>query len=143
MENKVAKILRSIGKGTMIGGTIFAIILGFYLYNEVYSLEDGVIFAIVVSIIFTEFVTGMLFIGFSEVIYLLQKGVNNSKNQPTTNYARQEAVIQTEKKTNVDQIENNSIIKELNSYKELLATNIISQEEYDKKEKELLSMIRK
>lgn len=143
MENKVGKILRAIGKGTMIGGTLFAIILGIYLYNEFYSLEDGVIFAIVISIIFTEFVTGMLFFGFSEVIYLLQKGVNNSKSQPTTNYVRQDTVIKTEKQTKDEHFENDSIIKELNSYKELLETNVISQEEYDKKEKELLSMIRK
>lgn len=142
MENKVGKILKAIGKGTMIGGTLFAIILGIYLYNEFYSLEDGVIFAIVISIIFTEFVTGMLFFGFSEVIFLLQKSVN-SKNQSITNIVEREVVIKEDKQQNNVQQENDSIIEELNSYKELLDSSVITQEEYDKKEKELFSMIKK
>lgn len=62
-QNSVAKVLRIIGIAVMIGGFILATIEGPGESNGGMTL----------SALFSSFVTGMLFIGFSEVIALLQK----------------------------------------------------------------------
>ncbi|MBT2663353.1 hypothetical protein [Bacillus sp. ISL-45] len=63
IQNSVAKVLRIIGFAVMIGGFILATIEGPGESNGRMSL----------TALFSSFVTGMLFIGFSEVIALLQK----------------------------------------------------------------------
>ncbi|MBT2640428.1 hypothetical protein [Bacillus sp. ISL-39] len=63
IQNSVAKVLRIIGFAVMIGGFILATIEGPGESNGGMSL----------TALFSGFVTGMLFIGFSEVIALLQK----------------------------------------------------------------------
>jgi len=66
-QNSVAKVLRIIGIAIMIGGFILATIEG-----PVES-EGGYNGGMTLTALFSSFVTGMLFIGFSEVIALLQK----------------------------------------------------------------------
>lgn len=62
-QNSVAKVLRIIGFAVMIGGFLLASIEGPGESTRGMTL----------SALFSSFVTGMLFIGFSEVIALLQK----------------------------------------------------------------------
>lgn len=62
-QNPVAKVLRIIGFAVMIGGFLLASIEG-------PGESTG---GMTLSALFSSFVTGMLFIGFSEVIALLQK----------------------------------------------------------------------
>lgn len=62
-QNSVAKVLRIIGFAVMIGGFLLASIEG-------PGESTG---GMTLSALFSSFVTGMLFIGFSEVIALLQK----------------------------------------------------------------------
>ncbi|WP_417900467.1 hypothetical protein ABN702_09565 [Bacillus haimaensis] len=66
MENKVGVILRIIGFGI--------IIIGFILAIKVISETES--FGLGVPLFFETFVTGMVFIGFAEVINLLQS-INN------------------------------------------------------------------
>ncbi|MCM3575366.1 hypothetical protein M3172_19380 [Mesobacillus subterraneus] len=66
-QNPVAKVLRIIGFAVMIGGFILAAIEG-----PVES-DGGYNGGMTLTVLFSSFVTGMLFIGFSEVIALLQK----------------------------------------------------------------------
>ncbi|MBT2641504.1 hypothetical protein J7I80_04650 [Bacillus sp. ISL-41] len=63
-QNSVAKVLRIIGLAIMIGGFILATIEG------PGESDNG---GMTLTALFSSFVTGMLFIGFSEVITLLQK----------------------------------------------------------------------
>ncbi|MGV2939229.1 hypothetical protein AB5I83_06530 [Mesobacillus sp. LC4] len=62
-QNSVAKVLRIIGFAVMIGGFLLASIEG-------PGESTG---GMTLSALFSSFVTGMLFIGFAEVIALLQK----------------------------------------------------------------------
>ncbi|MGM0835451.1 MAG: hypothetical protein ACQEV7_04800 [Bacillota bacterium] len=73
MENKVGGILRIIGYGIIIIGFIFA----------VQVISETEIFRLGVALFFKMFVTGMVFIGFAEVINLLQS-INN-KIKPLDN----------------------------------------------------------
>lgn len=66
-QNSVAKVLRIIGFAVMIGGFILATIEG---PGESEGVHNG---GMTLTALFSSFVTGMLFIGFSEVIALLQK----------------------------------------------------------------------
>ncbi|WLR57260.1 hypothetical protein LC048_10580 [Mesobacillus subterraneus] len=66
-QNIVAKVLRIIGIVIMIGG--FFITLNMGSRAEEVGLHSGIAW----PVLFSSFVTGMLFIGFSEVIALLQK----------------------------------------------------------------------
>jgi hypothetical protein len=66
-QNSVAKVLRVIGFVIMIGGIFIALSLGSR------APEVGQNWGIALPALFSSFVTGMLFIGFSEVIALLQK----------------------------------------------------------------------
>ncbi|ESU33487.1 hypothetical protein G3A_06095 [Bacillus sp. 17376] len=61
-QNSVAKVLRVIGIIIMIGGFFLALTTG--------SSQN---LGMALPVLFSSFVTGMLFIGFSEVIALLQK----------------------------------------------------------------------
>ncbi|MFT9596306.1 hypothetical protein [Mesobacillus sp.] len=61
-QNIVAKVLRVIGIAIMIGGFFLALTTG--------SSQN---LGMALPVLFSSFVTGMLFIGFSEVIALLQK----------------------------------------------------------------------
>lgn len=65
-QNSVAKVLRIIGFAVMIGGFILAAIAG------PGESEGGYNGGMTLTALFSSFVTGMLFIGFSEVISLLQ-----------------------------------------------------------------------
>lgn len=80
MENKVGGILRIIGFGI--------IIIGFFLAVQVISETE--IFRMGVALFFEMFVTGMVFIGFAEVIILLQS-INN-KIKPHENDGKKEHV---------------------------------------------------
>ncbi|MBT2682317.1 hypothetical protein [Bacillus sp. ISL-37] len=66
-QNSVAKVLRVIGFVIMIGGFFIALSLGSR------ASEMGQNWELTLPALFSSFVTGMLFIGFSEVIALLQK----------------------------------------------------------------------
>ena len=66
-QNSVAKVLRIIAFAIMIGGFILATIAG------PGESEGGYNGGFTLSALFSSFVTGMLFIGFSEVIALLHK----------------------------------------------------------------------
>ncbi|WP_226674819.1 hypothetical protein [Mesobacillus jeotgali] len=66
-QNIVAKVLRVIGIVIMIGGFFIALSMGSR------ASEVGLNSGIALPALFSSFVTGMLFIGFSEVIALLQK----------------------------------------------------------------------
>lgn len=61
-QNSVAKVLRVIGIIIMIGGFFIALTTG--------SSQN---LGMALPVLFSSFVTGMIFIGFSEVIALLQK----------------------------------------------------------------------
>lgn len=68
MNNAVGKILRKIGFFNMVAGVFVGFILG-----DVHSLSDsGANWGVVLLWGAVGFVSGMTFIGFSEVIYLLQ-----------------------------------------------------------------------
>lgn len=69
-QNSVAKVLRFIGIAIMIGGLFFAIIIGSS------APEGGLFWSSALTVLFSGFTTGMLFVGFSEVIALLQKIYN-------------------------------------------------------------------
>jgi hypothetical protein len=66
-QNSVAKVLRLIGIAIMIVGFFLAVSMG------TSAPEVGQNMGISLPALFSSFVTGMLFIGFSEVIALLQK----------------------------------------------------------------------
>jgi hypothetical protein len=66
-QNIVAKVLRVIGIVIMIGGFFIALSMGSR------APEMGQNLGLTLPALFSSFVTGMLFIGFSEVIALLQK----------------------------------------------------------------------
>ena len=66
-QNIIAKVLRVIGIVIMIGGFFLALSMGSR------APEVGQNLGITLPALFSSFVTGMLFIGFSEVIALLQK----------------------------------------------------------------------
>jgi hypothetical protein len=66
-QNTVAKVLRVIGFVIMIGGFFLALSMGSR------APEVGQNLGLTLPALFSSFVTGMLFIGFSEVIALLQK----------------------------------------------------------------------
>ncbi|WNF24891.1 hypothetical protein [Mesobacillus jeotgali] len=63
IQNSVAKVLRIIGIVVMIGGFIIALVSG---------TSHGH-WSLILPALFSSFVTGMIFIGFSEVIDLLHK----------------------------------------------------------------------
>jgi hypothetical protein len=63
-QNSVGKVLRVIGVVVMIGGFFIALISG---------SSNGVNWSQTLPALFSSFVTGMVFIGFSEVIALLHK----------------------------------------------------------------------
>lgn len=66
-QNSVAKVLRLVGIAIMIVGFFLAVSMGSR------ASEVGLNMGIALPALFSSFVTGMLFIGFSEVITLLQK----------------------------------------------------------------------
>ncbi|RSD28992.1 hypothetical protein [Mesobacillus subterraneus] len=66
-QNSVAKLLRIIGIVVMIGGVLFALMV------DTSTPEGGLHWGRTLTVLFSSFVSGMLFIGFSEVIALLQK----------------------------------------------------------------------
>ncbi len=66
-QNSVAKVLRVIGIAIMIGGFFLAIIVGSS------APEGGLFWSSTLTVLFSSFTTGTLFVGFSEVIALLQK----------------------------------------------------------------------
>ncbi|CAM3872893.1 hypothetical protein [Mesobacillus thioparans] len=66
-QSSVAKVLRFIGIAIIIGGLILLFILGSQ------SPEGGLYWGGALSVLFYSIVIGMLFIGFSEIIALLQK----------------------------------------------------------------------
>jgi hypothetical protein len=83
-QNSVAKVLRIIGFAVMLGGFILATIEG------PGESEGGYNGGMTLTALFSSFVTGMLFIGFSEVIALLQKihlqlSQNSSSNHAMSN----------------------------------------------------------
>lgn len=69
MENKIGKIFFVIGMLTICSGLIASFIVG----NE-YKFIFGLITFI------CSFVSGVLFIGFGEVIFLLQENLNSNRN---------------------------------------------------------------
>lgn len=80
-ENIIAKVLKGIGIGTIIVGAIASLIIG-NSADEITVTIGGMIGSII---------SGMLFIGFSEVINLLQQNADNQekiirqlKEQPKT-----------------------------------------------------------
>ncbi|MBT2691710.1 hypothetical protein [Bacillus sp. ISL-55] len=66
-QNTIARVLRVIGIAIMIVGFFLAVSMGSR------ASEVGLNMGIALPALFSSFVTGMLFIGFSEVITLLQK----------------------------------------------------------------------
>ncbi|MEH7549870.1 MULTISPECIES: hypothetical protein [Bacillaceae] len=68
MDNAVGNILRKIGILNMIAG----VIVGFILGNTHSLFDSGTNWAVFLLWSTIEFVSGMTFLGFSEIIYLLQ-----------------------------------------------------------------------
>lgn len=68
-ENTISKILQGIGIGTIIIGVIASFIIG-------NNTED---FAITIGSIVVSIISGMIFIGFSEIINLLQQNIDNQE----------------------------------------------------------------
>lgn len=68
IDNKVAKTLHAIGIATIVLGIIGSFILSV-------NFDDDVPIVLFAGV-FLSFITGKSFIGFSEVIVLLQKNVN-------------------------------------------------------------------
>ncbi len=91
MENQVGKILNVIGKVVIGLGTIASIATWIAVANEFRGVI-GFVSALVVFIIM--FISGMLFIGFSEVIFLLQ--VNLNVNRVTSVQTRVEKNVETD-----------------------------------------------
>lgn len=91
-ENSIAKTLRIIGIVEVICG----IILGFII------LASGEDFGWVgIAVMITSFITCMMFLGFAEIINLLQKNADKQdallaflKEQPTTEKAAPKSVLQ-------------------------------------------------
>lgn len=88
MNNTIGKALKVIG--------VLTIGLGFFAsigINFIYDYEEiGLIVSIVLFI--SSFVSGMLFIGFSEVIFLLQENLN--ANKVTSVQTRVEKNVETD-----------------------------------------------
>lgn len=91
-ENTIAKTLRIIGIVEVVCG----IILGFII------LANGDDFGWVgIAVMITSFITCMIFVGFAEIINLLQKNVDKQnallaflKEQPTTDKVAPKSVLQ-------------------------------------------------
>lgn len=66
-NNTVSKILKGIGIGTIIVGVLASLITG--------SSADNI--AIIIGGIIGSVISGIIFIGFSEIIILLQESVDN------------------------------------------------------------------
>ncbi len=89
MKNKIGKILKVIGKVVIGLGFIGSLIVWGNL------MDEGVIcFITVLAVFISTFVSGMLFIGFSEVIFLLQENLN--ANKVTSVQTRVEKNIETD-----------------------------------------------
>lgn len=73
MENTTGKVIRTIGLITIGLGAIASIIIGIAVADE-YNGAFGVGAAL--GTIVGTFVSGMMFIGFSEIIFLLQENLN-------------------------------------------------------------------
>ena len=72
-ENSVAKFLGTIGKSIMIGGSCLAFITAIV---SSFTVDNGFItFIIFVAILLISVIGGALFLGFAEVINLLQLNV--------------------------------------------------------------------
>ena len=91
-ENKIAKTLRTIGIVEVVCGIILGLII----------LMDGSDFAWAgIAIAITSFITCMIFVGFAEIINLLQKNADTQdavlaflNDQPTKEKAAPKSVLQ-------------------------------------------------
>lgn len=78
-ENQIAKVIRYIGWIEIVGGVIGSIILGTIKWNvSIYKSFDFNWFIILPGVIIS-IVTGVLIIGFAEIISLLQQKVNQTE----------------------------------------------------------------
>ena len=91
MENQIGKIFNVMGKLEIVAG-VFASIATWIAVGDEYG---GVIcFVTVLAVFSSSFISGMLFIGFSEVIFLLQENLN--ANKVTSVQTRVEKNIETD-----------------------------------------------
>ncbi len=91
-ENRIARVLRIIGIVEVVCG----IILGFIVLAN--GKDSG---WIGIAVMITSFITCMMFMGFAEIINLLQKSVDNQdavlallKEQPTKEKVAPKSVLQ-------------------------------------------------
>lgn len=89
MENQIGKVLNIIGKIVIGLGVIGSVILWAILIDE-----DIIGFTISLAVFISTFVSGMMFIGFSEVIFLLQENLN--ANKVTSVQTRVEKNVETD-----------------------------------------------
>lgn len=89
MENQIGKVLNIVGKVVIGLGVIGSVIVWANL------IDEGIIgFATSLAVFISTFVSGMLFIGFSEVIFLLQENLN--ANKVTSVQTRVEKNVETD-----------------------------------------------
>ena len=87
LENKTSKKLKVIGVLTIIFGIIGSLICGAafpsityeYSYYRGYDIQETYNWGLVLICAISSFISGLCFIGFSEIIALLQKNVNHQQ----------------------------------------------------------------
>ena len=103
-NNKTGKTLYTIGVITIIAGVIGSLIMGAvspaitydYSYSSGYDIEETYNWSLVIIGAVASFISGICFIGFSEIISLLQKNIN-----------KQDEIIKSLKKYSCDTVVNN------------------------------------
>lgn len=75
MENATGKVIRTIGQITIGLGAIASIIIWIAVAN---AYNGALGFGAALGTLVGTFVSGMMFIGFSEIIFLLQENLNVS-----------------------------------------------------------------
>lgn len=89
MENQIGKVLNIVGKVVIGLGVIGSPVVWANL------IDEGIIgFTIALAVFISTFGLGMMFIGFSEVIFLLQENLN--ANKVTSVQTRVEKNVETD-----------------------------------------------
>ena len=82
-ENTIGLIIISLGTFILIFGIILSIVAGIvfplknFSYNDAIIIEESYNWVIALIGSMASFITGICFIGFGEIINLLQKNINN------------------------------------------------------------------
>lgn len=118
MDNSTGKILNIIGCILMALGFIIGVVAWIIIANDISGIAG---FGTFIGILAGSFVSGMLFIGFSEVIFLLQENNNIQKEAKTKN----------NEKNNINKKKNSFNIKTVIEKNEEKNIKSVTDDEYE------------